>query len=81
MNFKSLKVDIASTNTPTGSQNGLIQTKLEGARFTTTCVWYKQCETMHFIWFGVRSTHQDWYLLCWKLLTLQIVNMFYLIIL
>ena len=27
---KSLKVDIASTNTPTGSQNGLIQTKLEG---------------------------------------------------
>ena len=27
---KSLKVDIASTNTPTGSQNGLIQTKIEG---------------------------------------------------
>ena len=26
----SLKVDIASTNTPTGSQNGLIQTKIEG---------------------------------------------------
>ena len=27
---KSLKVDIASTNTPTGSQNALIQTKIEG---------------------------------------------------
>ena len=27
---KSLKVDIASTNTPTGNQNGLIQTKIEG---------------------------------------------------
>ena len=27
---KSLKVDIASTSTPTGSHNGLIQTKIEG---------------------------------------------------